>query len=114
LLAILYIYVGLFTAASYALFMDITDPRIGATQSSPFVGATDGCESWSSFAVGRLIFGYNYADVFLITSVLSLTSLHFRRLKIVEEGLHREIFQTRQQVHHATSGYEKLLETFSF
>jgi hypothetical protein len=38
LLAILYIYVSLFTAASCALFMDITDPRIGATLLSAFMG----------------------------------------------------------------------------
>jgi hypothetical protein len=45
LVAILYICIGPFTAASNALFMDITDPRIGATQFSAFMGATNGCQS---------------------------------------------------------------------
>lgn len=60
LLAILYICISLFTAASYALFMDITDPRIGVTQFSAFMGATNGGgESRSSFGVGRLMAGHN-------------------------------------------------------
>jgi len=88
LLAILYICIGLFTAASYALFMDITDPRIGATQFSAFMGATNGCESWSSFAVGRLISGYNYAGAFLIMSVISLASLPILKALKKEAGRH--------------------------
>lgn len=87
LLAILYICIGLFTAASYALFMDITDPRIGATQFSAFMGATNGCESWSSFAVGRLISGYNYAGAFLIMGAISLASLPI--LKALKNGAGR-------------------------
>jgi len=86
LLAILYICIGLFTAASYALFMDITDPRLGATQFSAFMGATNGCESWSSFAVGRLISGYNYAGAFLIMGVISLASLPILKALKKEEG----------------------------
>ena len=43
--------------------MDISSPVIAATQFSAFMGATNGCESWSSFASGKLIasFGYSVA-----------------------------------------------------
>ncbi|HEX6322111.1 MAG TPA: MFS transporter, partial [Vicinamibacterales bacterium] len=34
LLGVMYFFVGLFIAASYALFMDLTDPRVGGTQFS--------------------------------------------------------------------------------
>jgi hypothetical protein len=44
------VFIGLFTAASYALFMDLTDPKLGGTQFSAFMAATNGCESWSGWA----------------------------------------------------------------
>jgi len=75
LLGLLYFCIGLFTAASYALFMDITDPRLGATQFSAFMGATNGCESWSAFAVGRLVTSFGYPAAFGAMGVVSLASL---------------------------------------
>jgi MFS family permease len=78
LLAILtsmYFCVGLFTVASYALFMDLTDPRLGATQFSTFMAATNGCESWSAFAGGRLVASSGYPLAFAVMSVVSLLSL---------------------------------------
>ncbi len=51
-LAAMYFFVGFFTAVSYALFMDLTDPRLGATQFSTFMAATNGCESWSVWTSG--------------------------------------------------------------
>jgi len=67
--------IGLFTAASYALFMDLTDTRLGGTQFSSFMAATNGCESWSAWAGGRMAGGGNYASAFLSLSVVSLLSL---------------------------------------
>jgi nitrate/nitrite transporter NarK len=58
LLAVVYVAIGLFTAASYALFMDLTDVRLAATQFTAFMALTNVCESWSSFAVGRLVPAY--------------------------------------------------------
>jgi len=62
-MAVLYVFIGAFTASSYALFMDITDPRLGATQFSAFMGTTNLCEAWSALAVGWLIgqLGYSWA-----------------------------------------------------
>lgn len=75
LLAIFYFCIGLFTSSSYALFMDITDPRLGATQFSAFMGATNLCESWSAFVVGRFIGGLGYPLAFILMASVSLFSL---------------------------------------
>lgn len=75
LLTVMYFFVGLFTAASYAVFMDLTDPRLGATQFSAFMAGTNGCESWSVWAGGRLAAGPGYPAAFLAMSAASLASL---------------------------------------
>ena len=67
--------IGLFTAASYAMFMDITQPAVAATQFSAFMGATNGCESWSSFAVGRIIAGQGYPIGMIVMCLVSLAAL---------------------------------------
>lgn len=67
--------IGLFTAASYALFMDLTRPGIAATQFSAFMGATNGCESWSSYAIGRIIPVAGYPAGLLSMCAVSLLAL---------------------------------------
>lgn len=71
----MYFFIGLFTAASYALFMDLTDARLGGTQFSTFMAATNGCESGSAWAAGRIVGATNYATAFLVLSAVSLLSL---------------------------------------
>jgi MFS family permease len=75
LLAAMYFFVGVFTAASYALFMDLTDPRLGATQFSAYMAATNACESWSAWGGGRLAAAYGYPVAFAVMSLVSLASL---------------------------------------
>jgi len=75
LMVLLYLCIGLFTASSYALFMDLTDPRLGGMQFSAYMGGTNGCESWSAFAVGRLIPPLGYPAAFAIMSLISLATL---------------------------------------
>jgi MFS family permease len=75
LLAVVYVAIGLFTAASYALFMDLTDVRLAATQFTAFMALTNVCESWSSFAVGRLVPAYGYPMAFALLAGASLLSL---------------------------------------
>jgi CHASE3 domain sensor protein len=53
------------------------------------------------------------ATIAILSSLSLMTYLHFRRLKIFEGTLQRELFQTREQVRHATARYEKLLEKSS-
>lgn len=54
LVAILGLGIGLFTSASYAMYMNLTIPFIAATQFSTFMGAVNACESWSTYALGRI------------------------------------------------------------
>jgi MFS family permease len=71
----LYVLIGAFTASSYALFMHLTDPDLGGTQFSAFMAATNVCESWSTYAVGRLILGLGYASSFCVMAAVSLLAL---------------------------------------
>lgn len=75
LLSAVYLGIGVFTAASYALFMELTDPALGATQFSSFMAATNACEAWAALLVGRLIVGQGYAPAFGIMAALSLAGL---------------------------------------
>lgn len=76
----MYFFIGLFTAASYALFMDLTDARLGGTQFSAFMAATNGCESASAWAGGRITGVWNYGAAFLALSAVSLLSLTLLKL----------------------------------
>jgi MFS family permease len=75
LLAAMYFFVGVFTASSYALFMDLTEPRLGATQFSAYMAASNACESWSAWAGGRLVATQGYPAAFAVMSLVSLASL---------------------------------------
>lgn len=74
-LSMLYFMMGLFTAASYTLLMNITDPRLGATQFSAFMGATNFCEAWSAMVGGRLVDSLGYPAMFAIMSGLTLVAI---------------------------------------
>lgn len=75
--AIMYFFIGLFTASSYALFMDLTNPKIGGTQFSTYMAATNGCEAWSVWLAGIFVAGHGYSEAFLVMCVVSLLSLFF-------------------------------------
>ncbi|HUE86507.1 MAG TPA: MFS transporter [Vicinamibacterales bacterium] len=75
LLALLYFFIGAFTTASYALFMDMTDRRLGATQLSAYMSATNLCESGSAFAVGALVTAFGYGPAFSVMAMVSLVGL---------------------------------------
>jgi MFS family permease len=74
-LATVYLAAGVMTAASYALFMDHTDPRLGATQFSAAMGATNLCEAWSAFLGGRLAAAKGYPVAFTVAALLGLAAL---------------------------------------
>ena len=75
LLGLLYFFIGAFTTASYALFMDMTDRRLGATQLSAYMSATNLCESWSAFAIGALVSALGYGAAFSVMAMASLVAL---------------------------------------
>jgi MFS family permease len=74
-LALVYAAIGLFTASSYALFMDLTDPSLGATQFSAYMAMTNLCEAWAGFACGRLVAALGYPTAFAIMAGISLSAL---------------------------------------
>lgn len=74
-LFLLYLSIGMFTAASYTLLMDITSPRLAATQFSAYMGATNGCEAWATLAIGRLIPQWGYAGSLAALALVSLFAL---------------------------------------
>ena len=76
-LAGVYLGIGLFTACSYALFMDLTHPEIAATQFSAFMGATNGCEALSGLAIGRVIAATIYASVITLLCLPSIAACLF-------------------------------------
>lgn len=80
ILVAMYFTVGLFTVASYAFFMDLTHPRVGATQFTTFMAATNGCESWSAWAGGMLVASSGYGWTFLTMAGISLVGLLILRM----------------------------------
>jgi len=80
---VMYFFVGLFTASSYALFMDLTNPNIGGTQFSTYMAATNGCEAWTVWSAGYIVAGYGYSPAYILMGIVSLASLLFlRKIKI--------------------------------
>lgn len=78
-LSFVYLGIGLFTASSYALFMDASVHELRATSFSAYMGSTNLCESWSAFAVGRLVPPTGYGGAFGVMAILALGSLFFLR-----------------------------------
>lgn len=74
-LTVLYLGIGLFIAASYALFMDLTDPRIGGTQFSAYMGATNGCEAWAGLAAGAIAGARGCPVALVAAAAVSLAAL---------------------------------------
>lgn len=71
----LYVAAGAFTAAELALYMDATDPSLGATQFSAYMGAINLCETWSSYSVGQMIPAVGYPSALMAMALVSLLGL---------------------------------------
>jgi MFS family permease len=74
-LGAMYAAVGVFTVGSYALFMDLTDPRIGGSQFSAFMSGTNGCEAWSLAVGAALAARLGYASSVTLLALVSLACL---------------------------------------
>jgi len=75
-LGLMYLGIGMLTASSYALLMDLTDRRIGATQFSAFMGATNLCESWVMWLAGAILSaGLGYTMALVIPAAVSLAAI---------------------------------------
>jgi CHASE3 domain sensor protein len=51
-----------------------------------------------------------YLMIFVLCALSIITYFYFRKTSIIDDALHRDLMQARQQVQHATSRYERLLE----
>jgi MFS family permease len=74
-LLVMYFGVGLFTAAQYALLMDLTRREVAATQFSTFMGATNGCEAWAAMVAGQIVSNFGYSAALLATCGVSLLAM---------------------------------------
>jgi len=81
----LYVGIGFFTASTYAMFMNLTDPSLGATQFSAYMGATNGCEAWAGFLTGRLSGAFGFPVAFAAVAVISTLSV------MMVPPLHRDL-----------------------
>ena len=75
LMAMLYFSIGLATSSLYALFMDLTDRRLAATQFCMFMAAVNLCESWSTKLLGHFVFTWGYGWSFVAVAMFSYASL---------------------------------------
>jgi hypothetical protein len=75
LLSLNYALFGVYTAAAYALFMQLTDPRLGGTQFSAFMSGINLCSVWSGWAVGRLAARWDYPVALVLMAMLSLLGI---------------------------------------
>ena len=71
----IYVWLGVLTASSYALFMDLSDPAIGGTQFSAFMGATNLCEVWAVALAGWIVRREGYSMAFGALALLSFVSI---------------------------------------
>lgn len=74
-----YLCAGLLTASMYALLMQLTDPKLAATQFSAYMGAINACEAWSGFAAGQLAQNFGYPIAFVAVALASLLALPLLR-----------------------------------
>jgi MFS transporter, PAT family, beta-lactamase induction signal transducer AmpG len=74
-----YLCAGLLTASAYALLMQLTDPKLGATQFSAYMGAINACEAWAGFTAGQLAERFDYPVAFVTVALLSLLALPLLR-----------------------------------
>lgn len=70
-----YFSFGVLTAATYAVLMDLTDPRLGATQFSTYMGAINLCYVWSAWAGGAIAGAAGYPTALLVMAACSLLAL---------------------------------------
>ena len=83
-LALAYVTLGMLTAASYALFMDLCEPRVAATQFSAFMGLTNLCETGAVWGAGLFIASRGeapsaYATAWVLLVGVSLLALPLLR-----------------------------------
>lgn len=65
LLTLVSITIGWFTVSLYYWLMNLTNPRLAATQFTAFMAATNACEAWSTWLIGKVQVTYGYPTAIL-------------------------------------------------
>ena len=86
--------IGVFTVAAYAMYMDFTTPAVAATQFSAFMGATNGCEAWSTWAMGQIIAARGYPPAMFVMCGASLLALPLLAIKTRPSGMTVDAIET--------------------
>lgn len=73
--AFVYLLFGIYTSSAYALFMQLTDPRLGGTQFSAYMGGINLCSVWSGWVVGRIAGQFDYSLAPVAMAAFSLFAL---------------------------------------
>ncbi|MBD3675417.1 MAG: MFS transporter [Planctomycetaceae bacterium] len=71
--------IGIFTASTYAMFMNLSHPSVAGTQFSALMGATNGCEAWSAWSIGAISLQMPIGQGLWCLAVVSILSLIFLR-----------------------------------
>lgn len=75
ILTLVAISIGWFTVALYHWLMNLTDPRIAATQFTAFMAATNLCEAWSTSLLGTLQVRLGYPIAIMILCTISAAAI---------------------------------------
>ncbi len=74
-LTLAYVVFGVYTACAYALLMDLTDPELGGTQFSTYMGGINLCYVWAAALVGRIAGALDYSTALAAMALASLLTL---------------------------------------
>lgn len=75
LLTFVSVAIGWFTVALYQWLMNLTSPRLAATQFTAFMAATNACEAWSTASFGSIQSARGYPFAILVMCAISLSAL---------------------------------------
>jgi PAT family beta-lactamase induction signal transducer AmpG len=75
MLAVAFFFFGALTASVYALLMDLTDPALGGTHFSTYMGAINLSYVWSAWAGGRLAGQLDYPAALVVMAAASLLAI---------------------------------------
>jgi MFS family permease len=74
-LSVAYLLFGALTGATYAVLMDLTEPRLAALQFSAYMGAVNFCYVWSSWLVGQVSAAFDYSTALVTVAGASVVAL---------------------------------------
>jgi PAT family beta-lactamase induction signal transducer AmpG len=90
ILCLLYFFIGMSVTSSYSMLMNMTNPKVAATQFAAYMGMVNMCESYSLYLLGKLKPEYGYLQSYLITVGITFSALIFLYFIKLEPVKHEE------------------------